>query len=82
MRGLLQLRTKCNILVEKAARVLGVVDEYGILKENEVYCIVSVDGESREILQTESGNVMITRNPCLHPGDIRTPTIVSDNEVK
>lgn len=37
-RGLLLLRTKTNILVEKAARVLGVVDEYSILQEGEIYC--------------------------------------------
>lgn len=35
------LRTKTNILVEKAARVLGIVDEYKILKAGEIYFNVS-----------------------------------------
>lgn len=28
------LRTKANILVKKAARLIGIVDEYDILEEN------------------------------------------------
>lgn len=36
-RGLLLLKNKCNILVEKAGRFLGVTDDYSLLKSNEVY---------------------------------------------
>lgn len=42
-RGLINLKTKSNILVKKAARLLGLLDEYGILGENEVF--VQVQGE-------------------------------------
>ena len=31
------LRTKANILVEKAARLLGIIDEYDLLNENGIY---------------------------------------------
>ncbi|CAK84360.1 unnamed protein product (macronuclear) [Paramecium tetraurelia] len=34
-----QLKQKYNILVEKAERLFGVVDQYGILNEGEVICI-------------------------------------------
>ena len=37
----MHLKTKSNILVKKAARLLGVLDEYGILEENEIFLIVS-----------------------------------------
>ena len=40
-RAYMHLKTKSNILVKKAARLLGVLDEYGILEENEVFVIVS-----------------------------------------
>jgi hypothetical protein len=31
------LRKKSNILVKDAARLIGVIDEYGVLNENEVF---------------------------------------------
>ncbi len=31
---------KCHILVKKSARLLGILDEYGILEENECYCSI------------------------------------------
>jgi hypothetical protein len=37
------LRTKCNILVDKAARLLGIVDDYNVLEENEIYASYSLD---------------------------------------
>lgn len=72
LRGLLLLKKKSNILVTKAARLLGVLDEYGVLAEDEVCVRVQVesDGKKEKIVSIES-NVIITRNPCLHPGDIR-----------
>ena len=35
-----RLVEKSHFRVEKSARILGVIDEYGILKENEVYCTI------------------------------------------
>ena len=37
----MHLKTKSNLLVKKAARLLGVLDEYGILEENQICCIIS-----------------------------------------
>jgi RNA-dependent RNA polymerase len=36
-RGYLQLRTKSNILVDKAARLLGILDDYNVLEDNGIY---------------------------------------------
>lgn len=74
LRGLLLLKKKSNILVKNAARLLGVLDEYGVLEEDEVFVsfqnVQSDFNEKVESIEIE-GEVMVTRNPCLHPGDIR-----------
>ncbi len=36
-RVFIMLRKKSNILVKDAARLIGVIDEYGVLNENEVF---------------------------------------------
>ncbi len=36
-RAYVLLRKKSNILVKDAARLIGVLDEYGVLDENEVF---------------------------------------------
>ena len=36
----MHLKSKSNILVKKAARLLGVLDEYGILNENEIFVTI------------------------------------------
>lgn len=74
LRGLLLLKKKSNILVKNAARLLGVLDEYGVLEEDEVFVSVqNLQAELKENIQSfeVEGEVMVTRNPCLHPGDIR-----------
>ena len=37
-RAYYTLRKKSNILVEQSARLIGVLDEYGVLEEDEIYC--------------------------------------------
>lgn len=41
------MRKKTTILVEKAARVLGVIDEHNILKGGEVYCLVQDENDEK-----------------------------------
>ncbi len=62
-RAYLTLRKKQNIVVPKAARLLGVLDEYSILEEDELYCAYSLDDNEVHIVE---GDVVIVRNPCLH----------------
>ena len=40
-RGLLLLKNKCNILVDKAGRFLGVTDDYNLLNENGIILLYS-----------------------------------------
>jgi regulator of nonsense transcripts 1 len=61
---------KTRILIPKSRLLFGVCDPYGLLKAGE--CFVRVTLEETGGPMTVSGaNVLISRNPCLHPGDLR-----------
>ncbi|XP_057824218.2 RNA-dependent RNA polymerase 2 isoform X2 [Cryptomeria japonica] len=81
---LAELKTKSRIYVSKGRTLMGCLDETGTLNYGEVFIQVSrantklfddglSDSVSKEmdkncILQ---GKVVVAKNPCLHPGDIR-----------
>ncbi|KAG9448742.1 hypothetical protein H6P81_008707 [Aristolochia fimbriata] len=79
------LRTKCRIFVSKGRVILGCLDETGSLDYGQVYIRVSMTkAEQEAICQSQSffkridestavvvGKIIVTKNPCLHPGDIR-----------
>ena len=44
------------------------MDESGILKEGEIYCCYTHNEAAPKLL---TGNVVITRSPALHPGDVQ-----------
>jgi len=58
------LESSMRIPLKNARYLIGVVDEYGVLEPNEVYISPSHNG-------TVLKEVVVTRNPCLHPGDVR-----------
>jgi hypothetical protein len=62
------LKHKTRIPVEQGWHLHGLMDETGFLDEGQVYCSVTVDGVSRAIL---GENLIITRAPALHPGDVQ-----------
>ncbi|XP_065181137.1 uncharacterized protein LOC135811819 [Sycon ciliatum] len=75
---LLNLEDKAHINVEKAALLMGVLDESKTLDYGEVLIQISERGDVVPII----GRVAIAKNPCLHPGDIRLLNAVrppSDN---
>eukprot|EP00825_Cyclidium_porcatum_P000269 TRINITY_DN10029_c0_g1_i2.p1 TRINITY_DN10029_c0_g1~~TRINITY_DN10029_c0_g1_i2.p1 ORF type:complete len:363 (-),score=43.10 TRINITY_DN10029_c0_g1_i2:312-1400(-) len=89
-RGYHILRKRSNFEVKKSARLIGVTDELGILKEKEIYCNTRANvcsfmnrPSNQQSIQTlnVTGDVIITRNPCLHFGDIRKVRAVSDDEL-
>lgn len=61
---------RCRIMVPKSRLIFGVCDPYDVLREGQ--CFVRIthddDGVARTITGTE---VLVTRNPCLHPGDLQ-----------
>jgi RNA-dependent RNA polymerase len=76
-----ELRRKARILLPESAILMGVIDESGILAEDEVFVQLKRDNfretELTFVEQVDSlpytveGSVLVTRNPCTHPGDIR-----------
>ncbi|CAB4416419.1 unnamed protein product [Rhizophagus irregularis] len=80
--ALKSLRYKARILMPKSFLLLGVIDESGILEEGEIFIQTSTivsehqtfDSANNKVQREHkvwTGQAMITRNPCLHPGDIR-----------
>ncbi|KAG5536836.1 hypothetical protein RHGRI_024314 [Rhododendron griersonianum] len=78
------LRSRCRIFVPKGRILIGCMDETGILEYGQVYCrttmtkteLLQLDGQSffQKVDETTSvliGKVVVTKNPCLHPGDVR-----------
>lgn len=81
---LADLREKARIFVPKGRWLMGCLDELGVLEQGQCYIQVSNSSlestfsrhgshftESTKNLQVITGLVVIAKNPCLHPGDIR-----------
>ena len=64
------LRAKTRIHVPDSALLMGVMDEFGVLKYGEVYLAINPDPAS-ELPRTITGGVVVAKNPCFHPGDVR-----------
>lgn len=58
---------KSRIMIHKSRRLFGVCDPFQVLKEGEVHIRITVarKGAATPI----HGDVIIVRNPCLHPGE-------------
>jgi RNA-dependent RNA polymerase len=79
-----QQRAKIKTAKNKARNMFGIVDEYGVLEYEQVFIQYTIpredklystkeermknDGNQCEIYQ---GEVVVTKNPCHHPGDLR-----------
>jgi hypothetical protein len=62
-----ELLTKSRISVPKGRILMGVVDESGTLAENECFCQI----RDEQLTQVIDASVVIAKNPCMHPGDVR-----------
>ncbi|XP_052182368.1 RNA-dependent RNA polymerase 2 [Diospyros lotus] len=77
------IRSRCRIYVPKGRVLIGCLDETGILNYGQVYARITMtkaemqSGDQsffQKVDETTSvvvGKVVVTKNPCLHPGDIR-----------
>ncbi|KAK3905375.1 RNA dependent RNA polymerase-domain-containing protein [Staphylotrichum tortipilum] len=72
LRELRLLKRRARIPVGKGMTLFGVMDETGFLEENQVY--VTYDDESRHSEPPGPGQVIVTRSPALHPGDVQLAT--------
>jgi hypothetical protein len=67
---------RCRISIPKSRLVFGVCDPTakdgfaGRLKEGECFIRITQDGDGRAYTIINA-DVLVTRNPCLHPGDLQ-----------
>jgi RNA-dependent RNA polymerase len=66
-KKLADLQKKTRIFIEQGASLMGVTDESKTLEYGQVYIQVVKDGVATVI----EGDVTVTKNPCVHPGDVR-----------
>lgn len=71
---------KSRILIPKSRLLFGVCDPYGILKEGQCYVnpTSDIDGVPHALTGTY---VLVTRNPCLHPGDLQKLRVIDRPEL-
>jgi RNA-dependent RNA polymerase len=67
---LLELKTRSRILIQKGRAMMGCLDETGMLEYGQVFIQASTSATGRDIEQV-TGKVVVAKNPCLHPGDVR-----------
>lgn len=84
------IRSRCRIFVPRARVLIGCLDELGALEYGQVFLKVSMTDEELQnpdqafftkvdkSTAVVVGKVVITKNPCLHPGDIRVVEAVYD----
>jgi hypothetical protein len=60
--------------------LFGVCDAWGVLKEGECAVKVTMDGGGQALALTGM-NLLVTRNPCLHPGDLQKLKVVAKDEL-
>lgn len=70
------LKNKARILAPQSLILIGIVDEYALLEYGEVFVYPSKNSDG-----PITGPIVIAKNPCLHPGDIRVLTAVDKPEL-
>ncbi|XVF03028.1 hypothetical protein REPUB_Repub04eG0225200 [Reevesia pubescens] len=66
---LLELRTKTRIFVQNGRSMMGCLDETRTLDYGQVF--VQFSGSRSKQRFIVEGEVVVAKNPCLHPGDVR-----------
>ncbi|KAG1819741.1 RdRP-domain-containing protein [Suillus subaureus] len=75
-----ELKYRAHIAVPGSYTLLGVSDEWGCLREGEIYA--TVFNERTGFVQDITGEVAITRSPQIHPGDLQVVTAVQRPELE
>ncbi|KAL6980202.1 RNA-dependent RNA polymerase [Sarracenia purpurea var. burkii] len=78
------LREKARIFVPEGRWLMGCFDEIGVLEQGQCFIQVSIPSlencfanhgsrfsETKKNLKVIKGYVVVAKNPCLHPGDVR-----------
>ncbi|CAG8489836.1 4430_t:CDS:10 [Acaulospora morrowiae] len=90
--ALKNLKYKARIMMPQAFLLFGILDETGILGPGEIFVQTSIVTSQNNTFskikekvkrdhRVHVGKAVITRNPCLHPGDIQMVTAVNVPEL-
>ena len=61
---------RSRILIQQSRLLFGVCDPYDVLREGQCFVRLTMEGDG--CAKTLTGaDVLVTRNPCLHPGDMQ-----------
>jgi hypothetical protein len=63
------IKYRGRIPVEKGCTLYGIMDETGYLQEGQIYVVTEHADLGKQVIVGE--NVVVTRSPALHPGDIQ-----------
>eukprot|EP01034_Spumella_vulgaris_P010808 gene10808-13722_t len=69
-RMLMDLQMKARVFVPEACLLYGVMDETDTLQESQVF-VQYTDRATGQVASLQGVDVLVGRNPSLHPGDIR-----------
>ncbi|GLU20684.1 hypothetical protein SLE2022_368720 [Rubroshorea leprosula] len=88
------LKSRCRIFVPKGRILIGCLDETGVLEYGQVFVRISMTKAELECADQTFfhkvdektsiviGKVVVTKNPCLHPGDVRVLEAVYEVELE
>lgn len=71
---------RCRVLISRSRLLFGVCDPYGVLKEGECFVKPTLEGDGVPHA-VRGASVLVARNPCLHPGDLRKLRAVAKQEL-
>lgn len=71
---------KCRIMIPRSRLLFGVCDSMNVLKEGECAVKVTMDGDGQP-MALNGMEILVTRNPCLHPGDLQKFSAVEKPEL-
>eukprot|EP00347_Sterkiella_histriomuscorum_P010236 403377070 len=80
-----QIKNKGRIPIKDSAILIGVADYLQVLQPGEIFLQVQdpdINEESKDIYEVITGDVIITRSPCLHPNDVMKVKAVNCNQYK
>ncbi|TDL27509.1 RdRP-domain-containing protein [Rickenella mellea] len=69
------LKYRARIQVDEGVYLMGIADEFGVLKPGEIYCAIQKPDDAGKKIIT--GQVTIFRTPAIHPGDVRITQAVN-----
>jgi RNA-dependent RNA polymerase len=91
-KSLIDLVQKSRIPVTKGRILMGTIDEFGVLEKDQVFVQCrSLEGEKKYLDAVKwyadgkfvvKSKVIVAKNPCMHPGDVRVMKAVDVPELK